>query len=139
MAERVFIAIPLKPIAQDPKKAKKEFLENIERARVIARYAALNGYNPVATTIYYTQFLDDFSKEERVLGQKLGRELLEICDWIWIIARPDHQMISEGMRDDIEYAEKLGIKKYFWWHNAVKKMDEWLYHYDLTANQNKKK
>lgn len=139
MTERVFIAIPLKPLAQDPKEAKKEFLENMERAKIVARYAALNGYNPVATTIYYTQFLDDFSKEERSLGQKLGRELLELCDWIWVIARPDHQIISEGMRTDIEHAEKFGLKKYWFWHDAVEKMKDWLYYYDLIMNWDVKK
>lgn len=137
--ERVFICMPLKPMAQGHEEAKKEFLENIERAKIVARWAVLHGYNPIATTAYYTQFLDDFSKDERLLDQKLRRELLETCQWIWIIPRPDQQTISEEMRADIEHADKYGLKKYWWWHDAVERMKDWLYYYDIIMNWDAKK
>ena len=138
-AERVFICMPLKPAAQAPEEAKKEFLENIENAKIVARWAVLNKYKPIAATICYPQFFDDFSREEWALSQNLERELLALCDWIWIIPADNTQAISDEMREDIDHAEKLGIKKYWWWHDAVERMKDWLYYYDTIMNWNTKK
>ena len=107
MAERVFICIRLKPRATEPEEAKKEFAENLRRAKVVARYAVLQGYDPEATTIYYTQFLDDFSKEERQIGVRLGRERIAACQRMWIIDREDG--MSEGMLGDGAKAQELGL------------------------------
>src|SRR3989338_8762489 len=70
---KVFICIRLRPKSIEPEKAAIEFKENIERARIVARYAVLNGYDPEATTIYFTQFLNDSFVKERNLGMKIGK------------------------------------------------------------------
>ena len=107
MTERVFICIRLKPRATDPEEAKKEFAENLQKAKVVARFAVLKGYDPEATTIYYTQFLDDFSQEERMIGVRLGRERIAACQRMWVIDREEG--LSEGMLGDEAKAKELGM------------------------------
>lgn len=107
MAERVFICIRLKPRSTDPEEAKREFAENLRRAKVVARFAALKGYDPEATTIYYTQFLNDFSEEERNICVRLGRERITSCQRMWVIDR--HEGMSKGMSGDELKAKELGI------------------------------
>ncbi len=105
---------------------------------MIARWAALTGYNPIETALYYTQFLNGFSEEERAFGQTLGKELLQICDWIWVFPSEDCPMISKEMRGEIEHAEKHGIKKYFWTQHKAGEIERWLHYYDLIMNFDKK-
>lgn len=129
--ERVFICVRFKPKEKDPEKSRQEFEKNLSDEKTIARFAALRGFHPIATTIYYTAFLNDFSTEERLLGQKLGRDHMHFCDWIWIFPRDDSPAISMGMREDIDYAEKIGIKKYFWRAGAIEEIKSWVHYYDL--------
>lgn len=62
---------------------------------------------PIAPHIYCTQFLDDSIPWERKEGMKMGLQLLRGCDELWVfgIDKP-----SEGMRAEIEYAKKRGIR-----------------------------
>ena len=125
MAERVFVCIRLKPRATEPEKAKAEFAENLRRAKMVARYAVLKGFDPEATTIYYTQLLNDFSKVERRIGVALGRERIAACQRMWVIDREDG--MSEGMLGDEAKAKERGIKIE---DKNFKEIETWLAEYD---------
>jgi len=62
---------------------------------------------PIAPHVFFSQFLDDEIPGERVIGMEAGLALLDMCDEIWVygITNP-----SEGMRAEIDYALKNGIK-----------------------------
>lgn len=92
----VYICSPLKGDIQG----------NIEKAKGYCREALLQGYIPIAPHIYFTQFLDDTKKEERLLGMKCGLELLPLCDELWIYGNN----ISKGMEAEINYWETKIIK-----------------------------
>lgn len=62
---------------------------------------------PIAPHIYCTQFCDDTIPWEREEGMKMGLELLKGCAELWVFGIDNP---SEGMRAEIEYAEKSGIK-----------------------------
>lgn len=100
---KVFICIRLRPKSREPEKAAAEFKENLERARIAARYAVLHGYDPEATTIYFTQFLNDSLVKERELGMKIGQSRLALCDEIWNI-RDAGEKPSSGMASDLKFA-----------------------------------
>lgn len=55
--------------------------------------------------LLFPQFLKDEDPEERKLGIKLGLEQLAMCDELWIFG----EEISEGMSQEIFYAEEKGI------------------------------
>ena len=105
---KVFICIRLRPKSQEPKKAAAEFEENLERARIAARYAVLNGYDPEATTIYFTQFLNDSLAKERKVGMEIGRVRLINCNKLWAIL-DEGETPSSGMISDMKMAEENGI------------------------------
>lgn len=94
--KKIFICSPLKG----------DMEENMRRAREYSREVILAGHMPITPHIYFTQFLDDNKLEERELGISMGRELLEICDEMWIYGEP-----SEGMRGDIKQFKGKKIKK----------------------------
>lgn len=129
MAKRVFICIRLKPRATEAETTKKEFTENLHRAKIVARYAALRGYDPEATTIYYTQFLNDFSKKERQIGVHLGRERINVCERMWVVDRKDG--MSEGMQGDEAKAKELGIPIE---EKSFREIKRWLDDYDAMSS-----
>ena len=63
------------------------------------------GYTARAPHLYYPQFLDDESPDERELGCLLGLLDLAECDELWIFGN----RVSPGMERVIQYAEKNGI------------------------------
>ena len=82
-----------------------DYKNNIEDAKRHCRTVALKGFIPIAPHIYLTQFLDDTSDVERQIGTEMGLELLKDCDAVWVYGEP-----TEGMRNEIRLAERLGIK-----------------------------
>lgn len=108
---KVFICIRLRSgDNDDPKKALLEFINNLKRARIAARYAVLKGYDPEATTIYFTQFLNDSLAEERELGMKIGQIRLINCNRLWAILDFDKaETLSSGMSSDMKIALENGI------------------------------
>ena len=131
-AERVFICIRLKPQDGIPKEEQmKQFQENLNRAKRVARYAVLHGFDPEATTIYYTQFLDDFSTEERRIGVQLGRERIRLCQRLWWIKNDgDYPLYAaSGKYGDRKFAEECGAiietKDY-------REIEKWLQEFDAS-------
>ena len=51
------------------------------------------GLLPIAPHIYFTQFLNDNDETQRLIGIKMGIELLKECDIIYVY------IISENTRD----------------------------------------
>ena len=82
-----------------------DYAENIEKAKGYCRETAQNGALPFAAHIYFIQFLDDASPDQRATGMKMGLEWLKLCDEVHVYGN----VISEGMAAEIEYAEKLGL------------------------------
>ena len=88
---------------------------NVANARRYCRMAVEKGFIPVAPHIYFTQFLDDAIESERVAGINAGIELMNECCEVWVFDSP-----TEGMRQEIECAERNGIPvKRFWSHLTI--------------------
>lgn len=94
--KRVFICSPFRGEIED----------NVKRAKECCRSAIFADVVPIAPHIYFTQFLDDTACEERELGIACGLELLDLCDEVWVY---NENGITEGMREEIEYAKQKGI------------------------------
>ena len=78
---------------------------NLVAARRYCRSVALNGHIPIAPHVYCTQFLDDTVPTERDTGMKIGLELLQFCDELWVFG----DRISDGMKCEILEAKRLFI------------------------------
>jgi dienelactone hydrolase len=73
-----------------------------EETREYCRELALAGKLPIAPHLYFTQFLDDDIPEERELGMRLGRMLMNFCNSLNIY-------VSNGMKEDIDHAKDMKI------------------------------
>lgn len=76
---------------------------NVAFAKAACRYAAAQGYTPVAVHLMYPRFLDDRVPKEREAGLKMGRRVLAACEEIWLCG----ERMSAGMK--AEEAKRLGI------------------------------
>ena len=103
--KKAFICSPFKGIGDTPEARAKDNELNLFLARQACRFAVLKGYTARAPHLYYPQFLDDESPDERELGSLLGLLDLAECDELWIFGN----RISSGMDREIQYAEKNGI------------------------------
>ena len=78
---------------------------NMAKARWYARYVADEGYLPIVPHIYFPQFLRDHIPEERNKAMQMNRVLLLECSELWVFGK----VISEGMKQEIEWAKEAGI------------------------------
>lgn len=64
----------------------------------------------VMSNLYFTQFLRDANEYERKVGLNLALQMLKRCKEMWVFG----DIISEGMRGEIEFAKKHDISiRYF--------------------------
>lgn len=91
---------------------------NIENAKRYARYALECGMAPFIPH-FYALILDDSNKEERNLGMLAGLSLLWVCDEVWAFG----DEITEGMKKEILFAEKLNIKVRYISENDLRKSE----------------
>lgn len=77
---------------------------NTKAAQQYCRMAYEAGEIPVAPHLYLPQFLDDDKEAERAFALRLGLRLLKYCAEIWVFG----DKITDGMRGEIEQAQKLG-------------------------------
>jgi len=77
---------------------------NIISARDYCRFAAMNGYIPVASHLLFTQFLRDENPDERRLGLFFGNILMDKCDEVWIFGAE----LSAGMKAEYDRAKRKG-------------------------------
>ena len=95
---------------------------NIERAINYCKEAEEEDVLPIAPHIYFTRFMDDTIPEKRERAMKMGIELLDMCDELWIYG----DTISEGMRAEIDYFEEHYNRKIAYKNNEQDKL------YDLS-------
>ena len=80
--------------------------KNMEKA---AYYAGLvsgvTGCRAIAPHSFLPEYLDDNIPDERILGIKLGAELLKASDMMWLIGTK----ITKGMKYELEIAKKMCI------------------------------
>lgn len=93
--KRVFICSPYKGKIE----------ENVKKAREFCRYAWQLGKAPIAPHLYFPQFLNDNSEEERQMGLEVSKELLLKCSELWVFG----DCISDGMKQEIELAKLYNI------------------------------
>lgn len=91
----IYIASPLRG----------EMEQNIQKAKDYCAYAASCGVIPLAPHTIFTQYLDDAVPEQREQGLRMGHELLERCDELWVMG----DTISQGMQDEIGLATFLQL------------------------------
>lgn len=80
---------------------------NIDYAQALTRQAIKAGLAPITPHLYMTQCLNEDKLEERAAGMAAGLTLLKSCDFV--IAGIKYG-ISEGMSEEIQTADKLGIE-----------------------------
>lgn len=83
---------------------------NQEKARAYCRFAVDTGYIPIATHIYFPQFMNEQSSRERNLALFMDTVLLTKCAELWVFG----DIISRGMSVEIEKARRKGLPiRYF--------------------------
>ena len=65
------------------------------------------------------RILDDEIPDERKLGMQAGLSLLWVCDEVWVFG----DEITEGMKKEIIFAEKLNIKVKYISEKELKKTE----------------
>lgn len=78
---------------------------NTNKVKQICKNLISDGVIPLAAHLLFPTFLDDNIQEERETGMKGTLELLSRSDEVWVYG----DKISEGMKKEIELAQKLGI------------------------------
>lgn len=94
---------------------------NVAKAQFYCQFATEQGVVPIAPHIYFTQFLDDNDPNDRRLGLDMGMDMLKNCDELWAFG----SRISEGMRCEIDAAERLGIPVLFYSDRCEKRFKEY--------------
>ncbi len=90
-----------------PPYTKDKYNKNLKKAAEYCRKVAADGYTPIAPHLFFAGFLDDQNLEERADGIRMGMELLEKCDEVWVFGAEEG--ISEGMKAEIERAREKTI------------------------------
>ena len=103
--KKVFVCSPFRPLSNDPQTREAEKEDNLRRARQGCRMVSDLGYIPIAPHLYFPQFLDDGTEEERAIGIEMGLALLEKCDELWLFG----DRITEGMAREIGRAAEQKI------------------------------
>ena len=63
--------------------------------------------------------LDDSNKEERNIGMLAGLSMLWVCDAVWVFG----DELTEGMKTEIRFAEKLNIEVRYISENDLRKSE----------------
>lgn len=83
---------------------------NVESACRYSRFAADQGFIPLAPHLLFTRFLNDSVRTERELGLLFGKALMGICRELWVFG----ERISDGMLGEMERAKRKGYRiRYF--------------------------
>ena len=76
--------------------------DNQRRAREYCRFAVRQGFIPIASHLFFPQFMDDDDPEQRDLGLFMATVLLTKCHEVWVFG----DRISSGMAAEIAKAER---------------------------------
>ena len=85
---------------------------------IASRTLKQNGMAPFIPH-FYALILDDSNKEERNLGMLAGLSMLWVCDAVWVFG----DEITESMKTEILFAEKLNIKVRYISENDLRKSE----------------
>lgn len=91
---------------------------NIENAKRYARYALECGMAPFIPH-FYVLILDDRNDKERNIGMNAGLSMLWVCDAVWVFG----DEITESMKTEIRFAEKLNIEVRYISENDLRKSE----------------
>ncbi len=95
----IYVCSPLRGDVERNVKRAKEYCQLVMQARHI----------PIAPHVAYQGILNDDIPAERKMALKIGRKILKKCDEVWVFGH----FISEGMRSEIEAAQRLQIPVYY--------------------------
>lgn len=79
---------------------------NKDFAEAMAREVYCDGYIPVLPHLYFPRFLAD-EGQERQWGIRAGHRMMALCSRVIAVKIDGH--VSDGMRQDIEFATNLKI------------------------------
>ena len=83
---------------------------NVLNARRYCRFAVQKDCIPIASHLFFPQFMDDNDAKQRDLGLYMATVLLTKCSEVWVFGR----RISSGMAAEIYKAETRGMPiRYF--------------------------
>ena len=91
---------------------------NIENAKRYARYALECGMAPFIPH-FYALILDDRNDKERNIGMNARLSMLWVCDAVWVFG----DEITESMKTEIRFAEKLNIEVRYISENDLRKSE----------------
>ena len=80
-------------------------IRNRRYARELTERAINAGFTPITPHLYITQVLNDKIPAERQQGLEIGKDLLNICEVVFV---GEKYGISAGMAAELELAEKCG-------------------------------
>lgn len=87
---------------------------NVNVAQKLCRYVFDCGYIPVATHLYFPQFMNDKIPKERETAIKICQELVGVCKELWVFLIGEQSLVTNGMKQEIERAKHLEIPiRYF--------------------------
>lgn len=90
---------------------------NIQKAKQYGKYLISMEKVPlIPHTI--AEILDDNIPEERELGLRADKTLIFYCDEMWVFG----DIITEGMKEDINYAKTLGLPIVYVSEKEIKEM-----------------
>ena len=71
----------------------------MEKAKDYCAYVASCGVIPLAPHTIFTQYLNNAVPKQREQGLRMGHELMERCDELWVMG----DTISQGMRTKLAW------------------------------------
>ena len=98
----IFVCSPLR--GERPYTTAK-YNRNLQKAADYSAAVVHEGHIPITPHLYFSHFIDDHKPQEREKGLEMSRELLRMCDQVWVF--PENG-ISDGMKGEINFAGQLG-------------------------------
>ena len=98
----IFVCSPLRG---DRPYTTGKYNRNLRNAAEYSRRVVDAGHTPITPHLYFSRFIDDHQPEERERGLQMSKELLRLCDEVWVF---DENGTSEGMKGEITFASQLG-------------------------------
>lgn len=78
-------------------------------AQKLCRYVFDCGCIPVASHLYFPQFMDDSIPKERETAMRICKQLVGICKELWVFLVGECSNVTNGMNQEIERAKQLGL------------------------------
>ncbi len=98
----IFVCSPLR--GERPYTTAK-YNRNLRNAAAYSAEVVKEGHIPITPHLYFSSFIDDHKPQEREQGLAMSKELLRLCDEVWVFAENG---TSEGMKGEILLASTLG-------------------------------